>query len=469
MGKLPKEWSVNKQMEKTIDQDFRDRPENIDATGQRKWISAKQPKGKWYTRRNFVGYTLLTFLVVAPFLQIKGHPFMLLDILNRKFFLFGQMVFAEDTYILALVMAVTVISIVLFTVVFGRVWCGWACPQTLFLELVYRKIEFLFDGNGRKGKRKHATEDNPKILSLLKHLIYLLITIFFTNVFLMWFIGPGQLWKIISEPIYDHLTGFMVMIALSLFYYWIYSSFREQVCTLFCPYGRMQGVLLDNNSISVIYDYKRGEPRNPKVNAGGDCINCRQCVAVCPTGIDIRNGSQLECIHCAACIDECNTVMKKIGKPYNLIRYDSFQGIENGRRSLLNPRSIAYIAVLVVLMLLLAFTAGRRATIDVTVWRAQGTLYQQLDQDTYSNIYQVMFLNKGSEALELTPRLLDFPSGEVNIADNKVLLPPNGKLNEAMIIKMKKRALTGKETEIRIGLYAGGQLKETITTNFLAP
>ncbi len=456
-------------MEKIIDQDFRDRPNNIDESGQRKWIKAKQPAGKWYRRRNVVGYILLFFLIVAPFLKINDHPFMLLDILNRKFYLFGLTVFAEDTYILALVMAVAVVSIVLFTVVFGRVWCGWACPQTLFLELIYRKIEFLFEGNGRTGKNKSLSSDSKKIRSLLKHGIYILISIFFTNVFLLWLIGPPQLFKIISEPVSDHLGGFLFMIALSGFYYWIYAYFREQVCTLFCPYGRMQGVLLDNNSISVIYDYKRGEPRNPKVSEGGDCINCRQCVAVCPTGIDIRNGSQLECIHCAACIDECNLVMKKIGKPYNLIRYDSFQGVESGKRSLLNARSIAYTSVLVALMVVLGFTVGRRTIIDVTLWRAQGTLYQQLDPETVSNIYQIMFLNKGNETLDLSLKILNCPKAEVSIGNGSVNLPANGKLKEALIIKMKKSALTGKETEIKIGLFSGDQLKETVTTNFLGP
>ena len=285
----------------------------------------------------------------------------------------------------------------------------------------------------------------------------------------MWFIGPEQLLKIITEPVGAHLVGFLIMMALSVFYYWVYSYFREQICTLFCPYGRMQGVLLDNNSISVIYDYKRGEPRNPKVSEGGDCINCLQCISVCPTGIDIRNGSQLECIHCAACIDECNLVMKKISKPYNLIRYDSVQGVEIGKRSLLNTRSVAYTAVLVLLMVILAFTVGRRTTIDVTLWRAQGTLYQQLDSETYSNIYQIMFLNKGNEPLELTLRLLDFPNGELSIADNKVVLPPNSKMKEAMIIKLKKGNLTGRETVCKIGLFSGDELKETVTTNFLGP
>jgi cytochrome c oxidase accessory protein FixG len=450
------------------DLDFRDRPNNIDESGQRKWIKAKQPQGKWYQRRNIVGYVLLIFLIVAPFLKIQGHPFMLLDFLNRKFYLFGLMVFTEDTYILALMMAVIVVSIVLFTVVFGRIWCGWACPQTLFLELVYRKIEFLFDGNGR-GKRKTFSAETLKIRALLKHAIYLLLSIFFTNVFLLWIIGPAQLHKIITEPLGEHVVGFFFMIALSMFYYWIYAFFREQVCTFFCPYGRMQGVLLDNDSIGIIYDFKRGEPRNPKVAEGGDCINCRQCIAVCPTGIDIRNGSQLECIHCAACIDECNLVMKKISKPYNLIRYDSFRGVESGKRTLLNARSIAYTSVLVLLMILLAFTVGRRSTIDVTLWRAQGTLYQQLDNDTYSNIYQIMFLNKGSEPLELSLRLLDMPGGEISIAGDKVILAPNGKVKEALIIKLKKPSLTGKETAIKIGLFQGEQLMETVTTNFLAP
>jgi len=458
-----------RKMKKTSDQDFRDRPENIDASGQRKWIRAKQPSGKWYQRRNIVGYTLIIFLILAPFMKIGGHPFMLLDILNRKFFIFGLTVFAEDTYILALVMAVAVIFIVLFTVVFGRVWCGWACPQTLFLELVYRKIEFLIDGDGRKSKKRDDTPSAIKIRSLVKHSLYLAVSLFFTNVLLMWIIGPDQLFKIITEPVSEHLAGFFAMMALSLFYYWIYAYFREQVCTLFCPYGRMQGVLLDNNSIAVIYDYKRGEPRNPKVSEGGDCINCRQCVAVCPTGIDIRNGSQLECIHCSACIDECNTVMRKINKPGNLIRYDSFQGIESGKRSFVNTRSVAYSLVLVGLVIALMFTVGNRTTIDVTLWRAQGTLYQQLDNDTYSNIYQIMFLNKGNESLELTPRLIDCPGGDLSIAGGKVILPTNGKMKEAMIVKMKKMALTGKETTFKIGLYSGDQLKETITTNFLAP
>jgi cytochrome c oxidase accessory protein FixG len=456
-------------MNQNSDQDFRDRPHNIDASGQRRWISAKQPKGKWYQRRSIVGYLLLLFLIVAPLLSIGDHPFMLLDIVNRKFYLFGMMVFTQDSYIFALVMAVAVVSIVLITVVFGRVWCGWACPQTLFLELIYRKIEFFFDGNGRKATKQTQQTDSLRIRSFLKNAVYLLISIFFTNVFLMWFIGPDQLLKIISEPVTAHLSGFLFMMAISLFYYWIYAWFREQVCTFFCPYGRMQGVLLDNNSIAVIYDFKRGEPRNTKVTEGGDCIDCRQCLSVCPTGIDIRNGSQLECIHCAACIDECNIVMRKIGKPLNLIRYDSFRGVETGKRALLNTRSIAYSIVLIGLMILLSFTVVKRTIIDVTIFRSQGTLYQQLDSETYSNIYQVMFLNKGNESLELTPRLLNSPSGEIRMAGDKVVLAPNGNLNEVWMIRMKKSALTGKETEIKIGLFSGDQLRETLITNFLGP
>lgn len=456
-------------MEKPGDQEFRDRPNNIDAAGRRQWINARQPSGKWYRRRSLVGYFLLTFLVVAPLLKVNGHPFMLLDILHRRFFLFGQSVFAEDSYILALVMAVTVVSVVLVTVVFGRIWCGWACPQTLFLELVYRRIEFWIDGNGRGAKKRPGSPEKQRLRAILKHMLFLLVSFFFTNVFLMWFIGPEQLLRLATDPIDNHLTGFLFMAALSLFYYWIYAYFREQVCTLFCPYGRMQGVLLDNNSLAVIYDFKRGEPRNPKAGEGGDCINCRQCIAVCPTGIDIRNGSQLECIHCAACIDECNLVMKKIRKPGNLIRYDTFQGVESGRRSLVNARSVAYTAVLAALMLLLAFTVGKRSTIDVTLWRAPGTLFQQPDAGSCTNIYQAMFLNKSDQPLELTLRLLDPPSGEITLANGKVALPPNGKVKETLIIRIKNQALTGKATALKIGIFSGEELKETVVTNFLGP
>ena len=289
---------------------YRDRTINMDKDGGRKWIYAKKPIGKWYKWRTFVSWFWLIFFVLAPIIKINGHPFMLLDIINRKFIIFGIIFWAQDTVILALLMLSFVLFIVLFTVTYGRIWCGWACPQTIFLEMIFRKIEYIFDGSYRKSKS--SKNDSISVWNtvkfILKHFIFIAISITITNVFLVWFIGFEELLKLLSDPINQHTTGFSAMLIISGIFYWIYSFFREQICTMICPYGRMQGVLLDSKSIIVAYDYKRGELRGAKNQ--GDCIDCKQCIAVCPTGIDIRNGTQLECINCTACIDECNIVME---------------------------------------------------------------------------------------------------------------------------------------------------------------
>jgi cytochrome c oxidase accessory protein FixG len=441
---------------------FRDRPINIDDTGKRKWIYAKQPKGKWYTRRTIVGWFFLSFLILAPFIQVNDHPFMRLDIVNRQFYLFGSLIVSQDTYLLAIIMAVTVVSIVLFTVAFGRLFCGWACPQTLFMELVFRPVEYLFDSNYRKGKRKPAN----KVRTIAKHITFFAVSVFFTNVFLMWFIGPEGVGELISSPVKQNLSGFGIMMGISGFYYWIYAFFREQVCTMICPYGRMQGVLLDSKSITVIYDYKRGEPRGAK--SAGDCIDCKQCLSVCPTGIDIRNGTQLECVNCTACIDECNIVMKKIGKPRNLIRYDSVTGVENGIRSILNSRTIAYTIVLFALFVFLAFTVAARKPLDVTLLRMSGTLYQQVDEQTISNMYSLKMVNKTNDEKDIDIRLIS-PEGHVQIAGKKAILQANANFEAVVIIKIETANLSGKSTPIEVGFYEEAQLLNTSKLNFLGP
>ena len=446
---------------------FRDRPININDQGQRNWIYAKQPKGKWYARRTVVAWMAIAFLVFAPFVKINGNPLMLFDVANRRFSIFGQMIWAQDSYLLALIMTTTVVFIVLFTVVFGRLWCGWACPQTVFLEMVYRRIEYFFEGDYRTGKPQKEMTTKLFFLKLAKHATFILVSIFITNIFLNWIIGPEKLWAIITEPIHDHLFGFVAMITLSLFYYWIYAYFREQVCTMICPYGRLQGVLLDSKSIAVIYDYKRGEPRGAK--AKGDCINCHQCVSVCPTGIDIKNGSQLECINCTACIDECNIVMKKINKPGNLIRFDSVQGVETGNSSILNARTYAYSTVLVVLLVVLAVTLANRKPIETSMLRVSGSIYQKVDSVTYSNIYVVKIINKTLADKSLQIRFIEPTRGKIQLATGQTLLKAQGLLESVMIANIEKQDLKGKSTPIEIGVYEGEHLLGVYTTNFLGP
>ena len=446
---------------------FRDRPVNIDEDGKRKWIYAKQPKGKWYVRRTIVGWLAISFLVLAPFIKIGGNPLMLFDIANRKFSIFGQMIWAQDSYLLALIMAVTVVFVVLFTVIYGRLWCGWACPQTVFLEMVYRRIEYLFEGNYRNHRPPNEATPPNYLLKIGKHASFLLVSILITNIFLNWIVGPARLYEIITSPISENWFGFVAMIALSLFYYWIYAFFREQVCTMICPYGRIQGALLDSRTIGIIYDYKRGEPRGAKNS--GDCINCHQCVTVCPTGIDIKNGSQLECVNCTACIDECNLVMKKIHKPENLIRFDSVLGVETGNRSIFNGRTYAYSAVLLILITALGVTVSNRKPLETTMLRVPGSIYQQVDSVTYSNLYQVKIINKTETDKNLQLKVVSPKSGQLQLATGQTSLKKQGMLESVLIVNLNQKDLTGKSTNIEIGIFEGETLLEVYSTNFIGP
>ncbi len=446
---------------------FRDRPINIDDTGKRKWILAKQPKGKWYRRRTIFSSFILLFLIFAPIIKIRGNPLMLLDIANRRFSIFGNIIYAQDTHIMAVVMAVTIVFIVLFTVIFGRLWCGWACPQTIFMEMIYRRIEYLFEGNYRK-KRKKIKSPTLRFLNLFfKHLSYFAVTIILTNILLNWFTGPERLREIISSPISENMKGFLVMIGISIFYYWIFAHFREQVCTMVCPYGRLQGVLLDSRSITVAYDYKRGEPRGAKNK--GDCIDCKQCIAVCPTGIDIRNGTQLECVNCTACIDECNSVMKKIKKDPGLIRFDSVEGIEKGKKAIFNTRTYAYSAVLIILLIVLAFTVSNRSDLDISILRVPGTIYQEIDSINISNIYNTKILNKSSDEKILTFKLLEPSEGSIQLAIPEVKIEIHGTYESVLIIKIPKKRLKAKSTDIKIGIFDNNILLETSALNFIGP
>ncbi len=452
-------------MENNSTDAFRDKPINIDETGRSKRIIAKQPKGKWYNRRTIFAWFCILFLVLAPIIKINGNPLMLLDIVNRKFSLFGNMFYPQDTFILALIMLVAVVCIVLFTVIYGRLFCGWACPQTIFLEMIYRRIEYFFDGNHRNLSNEKYDGFSLTMRSIGKHITYLIISFIITNVFIMWFTGPEKLWQIISSPISENQLGFLFMAGVSLFYYFVYAFLRQQICTFFCPYGRLQGVLLDSKSISVIYDFKRGEPRGVKNE--GDCIDCKQCIAVCPTGIDIRNGSQFECINCTACIDECNIVMKKVKKQGNLIRFDSYHGIETGKHSIKNTRTYAYSAVLIILVIVLGITVSKRTSVDVSINRMQGTMSQEIDSGNVSNIYTVKLINKSNQLKNISFKLIDHPNGELQFTNDISKLEADASIESVLMLKLPKTELKGRSTDLEIGVYDSKMLISTYTINFI--
>jgi cytochrome c oxidase accessory protein FixG len=447
---------------------FRDRPINLDEQGSRKWVYAKKPKGKWFTRRSIFSWFILLFFIAVPFIRVNGNPFILLDISSRKFIIFGAIFWAQDTLILALLMLSFVLFIILFTVTFGRLWCGWACPQTIFMEMVFRKVEYLIEGDYRK---RYKLDQAPWTLEKIgkkaaKHGIFILISVAMTSTFLLWFIGTEKWFVLISEPVSENLASFGIMLIVSGFFYWVYSYFREQICTMVCPYGRMQGVLLDSKSIVVSYDYKRGEPRGPKTS--GDCIDCHQCISVCPTAIDIRNGTQLECINCAACVDQCNSVMKTTGKDPGLIRFDSEQGIRHGHKSIWNPRNRAYSVVLLILFSFFIYTLVSRPILETTILRTPGLLYQENSDKTISNVYNLKIVNKTHDTLPLELRLLSH-EGEIKMAGTRMELEDQSLFETTFVLYIPEEDLESDKTVVEFGIYSGGELIETYKTSFVSP
>lgn len=300
------------------EEEFRDSIATVDEKGKRIWIYPKKPTGQYHNWRIGVTVFLLSILFAGPFIKINGQPFLLLNVFERKFVILGQAFWPQDFFLLAVVLITFFVFVILFTVVFGRVWCGWMCPQTLFMEMVFRKIEYWIEGDSAAQRRLTKEPWNLKKISkkTLKHVIFFVISLLIAHTVMAYLIGVEETIEIVSKPPSENLAGFMGLVGFTGIFYFIYAKFREQACIAVCPYGRLQGVLLSKESIVVAYDWIRGEPRgflkkNAEVRTNtGDCIDCKLCVHVCPTGIDIRNGTQLECVNCTACIDACDDVMK---------------------------------------------------------------------------------------------------------------------------------------------------------------
>ncbi len=454
---------------------YRDRVATIDDEGRRKWIFPKKPSGRFFAARTYLSWVLLAFLFATPFIRVNGQPMILINILERKFVLFGMVFWPQDFHIFVLIMIAVIVFIFLFTAVYGRLFCGWICPQTVFMEMVFRKIEYLIEGNARRQRALRAQPwDAEKLFKKgLKHAIFFGFSFVIGNLFLAYIIGVDELYTIVTDPPSRHLGGFVSMLAFSGTFYFIFAFFREQVCTLVCPYGRLQSVLLDENSIVISYDFKRGEPRKrfrkSEARAGaGDCIDCRQCVAVCPTGIDIRDGTQLECINCTACIDVCDEVMDKVGLPRGLVRYASHNSIETGRRKLFTTRVIGYTTVLAVLMGLVLFFLTGRGDVETTILRASGTLYQLKGDTAVTNLYTLKIVNKTSGTIPVMLRLLR-PEGILTLVGTDLVVPPDSLAESAFFVELPLGSAPGLKNEIEIGVYTGAQLLETVSTTFMGP
>ena len=453
---------------------FRDTLSTVDEDGKRNWVYAKKPKGKFFDKRKWVAVILLIIFYAGPFVKYNGDPIMLFNILERKFIIFGVVFWPQDFHLILLTFITSIVFIVLFTVIFGRLFCGWVCPQTIFMEFVYRRIEYLIEGDIAAQKRleKQAWGFEKIWKKSLKQIIFFLIAFVSASTLLAYVIGIDELLVFLRAGPLENPTAYAGLLIFSGAFYFIFAFFREQVCTIACPYGRLQGVLIDKKSIIVGYDYKRGEPRGPinKAKEGdlGDCINCNACVTVCPTGIDIKNGTQLECINCTACIDACDAVMDRIDKPRGLIRYDSEEGIETGHHSIFNTRSIAYSIVLTLLLFFVASLFMIRGDFEVTILRQRGALYQEYGADSLTNIYNYQIVNKIREPIDVQLKPLTIGGRVQYITPNETI--EEGKVGRGtFLLILDKSELKSSNTHVIIGIFNKGELIEEYKSNFVGP
>jgi cytochrome c oxidase accessory protein FixG len=465
------------QQPETTSPSFRDRIATVDEKGKRKWVYAKKPEGRIYDWRTWVSYGFFALFILLPFVEWKGRPLFLFNIPAGKFILFGKVFWPQDFFIFGLGMVVFIIFIVLFTAAFGRLFCGWVCPQTIFMEMLFRKVEYWIEGNATQQKvLNQGPWTSEKIRKkVFKHVSFFLLSFIIANFFLAYIIGVEELGKIITEPIYLHMGGFLALIGFSSVFYAVYAFFREQACTVVCPYGRLQGVLLDRNSLVVAYDHVRGEPRGKGKNAEraslhlGDCIDCHQCVRVCPTGIDIRNGTQLECVGCTACIDACDAMMDAIGKPRGLVRYASENGIAEKQPWRFTRRIQVYTALLIALTGLLAALLMSRTDVGATIVRAPGMLYQERGTDSLSNLYTIQIINKSIEDIPLTLRL-ENASGRIQEASGEKIMVKREEIAKAtFFIVLPHTSVRARKQQLEIGLYAGNEKIGLAKTNFMGP
>jgi cytochrome c oxidase accessory protein FixG len=430
--------------------------------------------------RSIFAWVLLVVMFVGPFIRINGNPLLMFNIPARKFAIFGQMFWPQDLNIFAVIMVIAFIMITLFTAVFGRLWCGWACPQTVLMEMVFRKIEYWIEGDGPKQRALARMPWNAEKIrkKTVKLTIFFALSFIISNWLLMYVIGSDTWIRIVTDNPLNHLKGLTAMIIFTLIFFAIFARFREQACTFICPYGRFQSVMIDENSLVVAYDHVRGENRGKKAHGSqmserrtvglGDCVDCNACVAVCPTGIDIRNGIQMECVNCTHCIDACNAVMDKLSLPSGLVRYASLNALKEKRSFRFTSRLAGYCAILTILGGLLVYLLGTHQNVEVSMLRAQGSIYQQQPDGFLSNLFTIKLLNKTNAPVEVR-LVLEEQSGEIQVIGTQLVAEGQSITKAAAFVKLPADAIRGGKIPLHISVYQEDRKIQTVKTQFIGP
>ena len=452
-------------------------PDEVLATlnkeGSRRWLYPVTKYGRWWWRRQVFAWGLFLIYLLAPFVKIAGAPLLLLDLPQRKFSVFGVVFFATDGRVLLLVILGLILTIFAASAVLGRVWCGWACPQTVFLEFLFRPLEQLIEGPPNKRRRRdQAPWSLGKALRKGgKFVLFAIASAVVGNAFVAYFVGGATIlaWMQLSPA--EHPIPFGIMLSVTALVFFEFAYFREQFCSIVCPYARLQSVLLDRDSIIVAYDTRRGEPRGHGRERThlGHCVDCRQCVTTCPAGIDIRNGLQLECIHCTQCIDACDDVMKKVGYPPGLIRYTSLRGLEDGQIHLFRTRTIIYALLLTAVVVILTLLVAIRPRLEVQLLRSTNLPYQVLENGLISNLVRVKLTNLSGvpEHLRIEG---EHPAGaQFIIPEPFIQLPPEASSTVAFFVNVPAPELVAGSAQGSLRVFRGTELVREIPFPLLGP
>lgn len=456
--------------------DFRDRHSNVNEKGKRRWVYALKPRGRLYQYRQYLSLLYLGLFFALPFIRINGLPAVQLNFPEARFILLGKIFWPDDFIIFAVAMIALIVFIALFTVIYGRVFCGWVCPQTIFMEFIFRKIEWWIEGSPAQQKKLNKEPLSVRKLTrkTSKHILFFIVSFLIAHTFLSYILGASEVLELVRKPIALNKGLFAGLLFFTVLFYFVYAFVRDIVCTTVCPYGRLQGVLFDKDTMQVSYDYNRGEPRGKLKKAAsgtlGDCIDCKLCVNVCPTGIDIRNGVQMECVGCTACIDACNSVMLKISRPQGLIRMASENQISEKQPFHFNGRMKFYSVILVVLAGLMSFLVFSRKSIDTTISRVKGQLYQEVGADSLSNLFQAKMINKTKQEVTYELKVEGAVPGTIKKVDvNHNQLKAESLNTITFFITVPKSAIRTRSTDITIGVYAAGVKTATVRSKFLGP